>query len=562
MSSTAVLGFIKDINNKNIKAVNDRLKKDKPNQRYSDPKAEGLVYTLLHAAAATGSQEITAALLKAGADVNAKDSKGKTPLAWLASHTNSEPHLKVAELLLKQKDIDIQAASSSKATPLHEAAAAGNTALVQLLLQKGACPTDSSPGYPPLHAACQGASSSGQARMPVVELLLQAASEQLQQQDAAGFTALMRLLQRGMWSDARQLLAAGDCSLNAQAPTGETALLLACSCAAPDLQLVSDLLAAGASAAAQDSPARNTPLLLAVKAGGPASVALAQLLLQAGSCQEPATVAGRARPGDAPLQDRCNINASNAAGETALSLAAAAALAGKAAAPAAGAGKGAAAAAAAAAQSSVDAAQQLLAVVLSGRPAVPEQLGATLLEAGLSGKLPDAVTAQLVALLPAEAVARAAAAACLPQPLTFQGLLGLKLHRTAVAHLVKSSGKEPGAPQDAAGNSHLHNAVSGPEDLPDLVAALLAVGLPADAVNGDGDTALHVAARAGHVEACRALVAGGADVMRRNNKNRVPGNQLQAEEAWRLAKEQKNHQLWDAKMKATQTASAFGIRVT
>jgi hypothetical protein len=37
---------------------------------------------------------------------------------------------------------------------------------------------------------------------------------------------------------------------------------------------------------------------------------------------------------------------------------------------------------------------------------------------------------------------------------------------------------------------------------------------------------------------------------------------LQAEEAWRLAKEQKNHELWDAKMKATQTASAFGIRVT
>jgi hypothetical protein len=37
---------------------------------------------------------------------------------------------------------------------------------------------------------------------------------------------------------------------------------------------------------------------------------------------------------------------------------------------------------------------------------------------------------------------------------------------------------------------------------------------------------------------------------------------LQAEEAWRLAKEQKNHELWDAKMRATQTASAFGIRVT
>jgi ankyrin repeat protein len=96
MSSTAVLGFINDINSKNLKAVNDRLKKEKPNQRYSDPKAEGLVYTLLHAAVATGSHEMTAALLKAGADVNAKDSKGKTPLTWLAPHVNSEPHLKVA----------------------------------------------------------------------------------------------------------------------------------------------------------------------------------------------------------------------------------------------------------------------------------------------------------------------------------------------------------------------------------------------------------------------------------------------------------------------------------
>jgi ankyrin repeat protein len=57
--------------------------------------------------------------------------------------------------------------------------------------------------------------------------------------------------------------------------------------------------------------------------------------------------------------------------------------------------------------------------------------------------------------------------------------------------------------QDAAGNTHLHNAVSGPEDVPELVAALLAVGLPANTVNSDGDTALHVAARAGHVEVRR-----------------------------------------------------------
>lgn len=80
--------------------------------------------------------------------------------------------------------------------------------------------------------------------------------------------------------------------------------------------------------------------------------------------------------------------------------------------------------------------------------------------------------------------------------------------------------------QDAAGNTHLHNAVAGTEDLPELVAALIAVGLAVDAANTDGDTALHVAARSGHVQACRALVAAGANVMRRNNKNRIPGKQL------------------------------------
>lgn len=62
--------------------------------------------------------------------------------------------------------------------------------------------------------------------------------------------------------------------------------------------------------------------------------------------------------------------------------------------------------------------------------------------------------------------------------------------------------------QDADGNTHLHNAVVGPEDLPDLVAALLVVGLPPNAVNKDGDTALHIAARAGHVGVSLRLNTG------------------------------------------------------
>lgn len=36
----------------------------------------------------------------------------------------------------------------------------------------------------------------------------------------------------------------------------------------------------------------------------------------------------------------------------------------------------------------------------------------------------------------------------------------------------------------------------------------------------------------------------------------------QAEEEFRAAKEEQRHALWDDKMRATQTQSAFGVRVT
>jgi hypothetical protein len=36
----------------------------------------------------------------------------------------------------------------------------------------------------------------------------------------------------------------------------------------------------------------------------------------------------------------------------------------------------------------------------------------------------------------------------------------------------------------------------------------------------------------------------------------------EAEEAFRAAKEEQRHALWDDKMRAAQTQSAFGIRVT
>ncbi len=69
--------------------------KEKPTQRYSDPTCHGASYTLLHKAVDVGNEAIVAALIKAGADVNAGDEKGATPLHWLAQHLD-EAHVKLA----------------------------------------------------------------------------------------------------------------------------------------------------------------------------------------------------------------------------------------------------------------------------------------------------------------------------------------------------------------------------------------------------------------------------------------------------------------------------------
>eukprot|EP00878_Enallax_costatus_P044984 GHUV01053803.1.p1 GENE.GHUV01053803.1~~GHUV01053803.1.p1 ORF type:complete len:376 (+),score=151.19 GHUV01053803.1:162-1289(+) len=375
----------------------------------------------------------------------------------------------------------------------------------------------------------------------------------------------MRLLQRGAWNDAKDLLSRGDCNVNAQGTGGETGLLLACSSLTPDIQLVSALLAAGASAAVQDAASGNTPLMMAVKLGASKGLELARTLVTSSPAGPAADTAAT-----------CWINAVNAAGESAVTMAAAAALSGGPAAVTAAGGGSAAAAAlsnSGAGTAAGSAAVEMLGLLLERKPDVPGQLAASLLQKGLSGALSDGITAQVMSLVPEDVVQQAATAAKVPQPLSFPGLLGMKLYRTAVVHLVKTTGQDPGAPQDDAGNTHLHKAVLGPNDLPDLVAALLAVGVPGNATNKDGDTALHIAARAGHLGACRALVEGGVDVTWRNGKNRTPANQLklsdatkaylkEAEEAYRVRKAEHNHELWTGKMAATQTQSAFGIRVT
>ena len=88
----------------------------------------------------------------------------------------------------------------------------------------------------------------------------------------------------------------------------------------------------------------------------------------------------------------------------------------------------------------------------------------------------------------------------------------------------------------------------------------------------DGETPLHLAAKAGHLDLCKLLIGHGANALSRNKRNRTPGMQprlddevkeyLQSEEV--VAKGRRQHKqagLWDDKMRATQTQNACGVGV-
>jgi len=83
-------------------------------------------------AASSGNIVAAKKHLAAGADVNAKDIVGKTPLHWAAGNEGRQ----VAELLIANgADVNAQ---SEMGTPLHFAAAFGHKEIAELLIAKGA----------------------------------------------------------------------------------------------------------------------------------------------------------------------------------------------------------------------------------------------------------------------------------------------------------------------------------------------------------------------------------------------------------------------------------------
>lgn len=83
--------LIKDVQAKKAKAVSDRLKKEKPNQKYvPNAKEPSIFHTPLHEAVRVADAAVVEALLAGGADVSGVDMHNNTPLHWAARSSNTE----------------------------------------------------------------------------------------------------------------------------------------------------------------------------------------------------------------------------------------------------------------------------------------------------------------------------------------------------------------------------------------------------------------------------------------------------------------------------------------
>ncbi len=151
--------------------------------------------TVLHnAASQTSNPTIIRLLLDAGADPNAPDNRGATPLHWGAQNENP---MVVTHLL--SAGADLRAGDNDGYTPLHYAAARSeNGRVINLMLQRGADPSaESNDGRTPLHSALRYKADSG-----VVTVLIEAGA-------AASLTPLQRAALDGDEMTLASLLAGG-----------------------------------------------------------------------------------------------------------------------------------------------------------------------------------------------------------------------------------------------------------------------------------------------------------------------------------------------------------------
>jgi ankyrin repeat protein len=157
--------------------------------------------TPLHAAAAGHRKAIAELLIKAGADVAAKNRRGATPLHYAADgNPNASTWNQAAQVetiaCLLDAGADANAFDKSGVTPLHRAVRQRCAGAVDVLLRKGAnVRMKNKSGSTPLHLAVRntgrGGSGSPEAKelqKQIIELLLKHGAS-LKDKDASGKTA-------------------------------------------------------------------------------------------------------------------------------------------------------------------------------------------------------------------------------------------------------------------------------------------------------------------------------------------------------------------------------------
>ncbi|KAL5331136.1 hypothetical protein ACEPPN_000665 [Leptodophora sp. 'Broadleaf-Isolate-01'] len=241
-------------------------------QRWSGDKGYSQAFpkqmTSLHIAAYFGILAVVRLLLEQGAELEAKDSFGRTPLSRAAENG----HEAVVRLLLEQ-GAELEAKDSRfKLTPLSRAAGNGHEAVVRLLLEQGAeLETKDSFGRTPLSRAAEKGHEA------VVRLLLEQGAELETKDSRFKLTPLSWAAENGHEAVVRLLLEQGA-ELETKDSFGRTPLSLAAE--KGHEAVVRLLLEQGAELETKDSRFKLTPLSWAAKNGKEAVV---RLLLEQGA---------------------------------------------------------------------------------------------------------------------------------------------------------------------------------------------------------------------------------------------------------------------------------------
>ncbi|MGH8247387.1 MAG: ankyrin repeat domain-containing protein, partial [Gammaproteobacteria bacterium] len=214
----------------------------------------------------------TSLLLEGGADSNARSDDGRTPVAIGASRFGNSAVVK----LLLERGANPSAKSPSifgDMTPLSEAAHAGDEAILRLLIARGADVKGA--GFLPLVFATLSRSSCARC----VDMLIQSASR-----DVLNMTMLFGAPPLGDTSTAKALLARGA-DVNAKDRAGRTILMLAASSDTLPVDTIKTLIDGGAEVNAKSANGQTALDFAKLRGKTP----VVELLIKAGARESAST---------------------------------------------------------------------------------------------------------------------------------------------------------------------------------------------------------------------------------------------------------------------------------